>query len=66
MMAHTTMRGRMFQTKLHDEEGSVLLLTIFSALLALAVILGVMAASSAAGSLKGTYLKPSKSGVKPN
>lgn len=46
MMAHTTMRGRMFQTKLHDEEGSVLLLTIFSALLALAVILGVMAASS--------------------
>lgn len=31
---------------LRDDEGSVLLLTIFSAVLALAVILGVMAASS--------------------
>lgn len=37
---------RMRRRRLRDEEGSVLLLTLFSALLALAVILGVMAASS--------------------
>lgn len=38
--------ARMGSSRLRDEEGSVLLLTIFSAVLALAVILGVMAASS--------------------
>lgn len=37
---------RMRPQSLRDDEGSVLLLTIFSAVLALAVILGVMAASS--------------------
>lgn len=37
---------RMLPARLREEEGSVLLLTIFSAILALAVILGVMAASS--------------------
>jgi hypothetical protein len=40
------LRERMIPARLRDEEGSVLLLTIFSAILALAVILGVMAASS--------------------
>lgn len=40
------LRERMRPAGLRDEEGSVLLLTIFSAILALAVILGVMAASS--------------------
>lgn len=39
-------RERMLPARFRDEEGSVLLLTIFSAILALAVILGVMAASS--------------------
>lgn len=42
----SSLRERMRPDRLREDEGSVLLLTIFSAILALAVILGVMAASS--------------------